>query len=87
MSPTIFGILNITEDSFSDGGKYLSAEAAIDQARKLAADGASVLDLGAAASNPDAKPVAPQEWVARLKPVGEALKLDGLAGSVYSFSP
>ena len=87
MSPTIFGIVNITEDSFSDGGTYLSAEAAIDQARKLAADGASVLDLGAAASNPDAKPVAPEDEIARLEPVVEALKRDGLAVSIDSFAP
>jgi dihydropteroate synthase type 2 len=87
MSPTIFGIVNITEDSFSDGGKYLSAEAAIDQARDLAADGASVLDLGAAASNLDAKPVAPEDEIARLRPVVEALKRDGLAVSIDSFAP
>ena len=87
MSPTIFGIVNITEDSFSDGGKYLSAEAAIDQARKLATDGASVLDLGAAASNPDAKPVAPEDEIARLRPVVETLNRDGLAVSIDSFAP
>ena len=48
MSPTIFGIVNITEDSFSDGGRYLTTEAALTHARKLARDGAAVLDLGAA---------------------------------------
>src|SRR5580765_3728659 len=53
----IFGIVNITADSFSDGGRYLAAEAAIAHARKLAGHGADVVDLGAASSNPDSKPV------------------------------
>jgi dihydropteroate synthase type 2 len=83
----ILGIVNITEDSFSDGGRYLSAEAAITHARRLAADGAAVIDLGGAASNPDAKPVAPEVEIARLAPVVAALKRDGIAVSVDSFSP
>ena len=87
MSPSILGILNITEDSFSDGGRYLAIEAALVHARKLAKDGASVLDLGAAASNPDAKPVAPAEEIARLAPVVAVLKKEGLAVSIDSFAP
>ncbi|MFP1592794.1 dihydropteroate synthase [Escherichia coli] len=54
----IFGIVNITSDSFSDGGRYLAPDAAIAQARKLMAEGADVIDLGPASSNPDAAPVA-----------------------------
>ncbi len=53
----IFGIVNITSDSFSDGGRYLAPDAAIAQARKLMAEGADVIDLGPASSNPDAAPV------------------------------
>jgi dihydropteroate synthase len=87
VTPLIFGIVNITEDSFSDGGRYLATEAALAHARKLAKDGASVLDLGAAASNPDAKPVAPVEEIARLTPVVAALKEEGLAVSIDSFAP
>jgi len=83
----IFGILNITEDSFSDGGHYLAPGAAIAQARRLAADGANVVDVGAASSNPDAKAVAPDVEIARLAPVVEALRGDGIAVSVDSFSP
>ena len=86
-SPILLGIVNITEDSFSDGGRYLATEAALAHARKLAKDGASVLDLGAAASNPDAKPVAPAEEIARLTPVVAALKEDGLTVSIDSFAP
>lgn len=48
----IFGIVNITSDSFSDGGRYLAPDAAIAQARKLMAEGADVIDLGPASSNP-----------------------------------
>ena len=85
--PIILGIVNITEDSFSDGGRYLATEAALAHARKLAKDGASVVDLGAAASNPDAKPVAPAEEIARLTPIVAALKEEGLAVSIDSFAP
>jgi dihydropteroate synthase len=87
VQPVILGIVNITEDSFSDGGKFLSAEAAIAHGRDLAAQGAGVLDLGAAASNPKAKPVAPDEEIRRLAPVVAALHGAGLALSIDSFSP
>lgn len=84
--PTILGIVNITEDSFSDGGRFLSPEAALAQARKLVKDGATVLDLGAAASNPEAKPVSAEEEIARLAPVVKVLKKEGIALSIDSFS-
>jgi len=83
----IFGIVNITEDSFSDGGRYLAPEAAIAHARKLARDGADVIDLGAASSHPDSKPVEPKAEIARLAPVMEALKRDGIAISIDTFAP
>ena len=83
----IFGIVNITEDSFSDGGRHLAPEAAIAHARKLASDGADVIDLGAASSNPDAKPVAPELEIARLAPVVAALKTDGIVISIDTFAP
>jgi dihydropteroate synthase type 2 len=83
----IVGILNITEDSFSDGAKYLAPDAALAHARKLARDGAEIVDIGAASSNPDAKPVAPEVEITRLAPVIEALKRDGIAVSVDSFAP
>ena len=83
----IFGIVNITEDSFSDGAKYLAPEAAIAHARKLAGDGADIIDLGAASSNPDAMAVAPEVEIARLAPVVDALKHDGIAISIDSFAP
>ena len=86
-SPKILGIVNITVDSFSDGGRYLTPETAISHAHMLARNGASILDLGAAASNPDAEPVAPAVEIARLAPVVDALNKVGLAISIDSFAP
>src|SRR5690242_5722295 len=83
----IFGIVNITEDSFSDGGSYLAPDAAIAHARALARDGADVIDLGAASSNPDAKPVTAEEEIGRLAPVLGALKRDGTSISIDTFAP
>jgi dihydropteroate synthase type 2 len=85
--PSLLGIVNITEDSFSDGGRYLAPEAAIAYARKLASDGADVIDLGAASSNPDAKPVTAKEEITRLTPVVNALKSDGNSVSIDTFAP
>jgi dihydropteroate synthase type 2 len=82
--PELFGIVNITEDSFSDGGRYLAPAAALAQARMLATDGADILDLGAAASNPDAVPVPPEMEIARLAPVVDTLKREGRRVSVDS---
>jgi len=86
MTVRIFGIVNATADSFSDGGKYLAPEAAIAHALKLVADGADTIDLGAASSHPDAAPVAPEVEIARLTPIVAALK--GRAElSIDSFAP
>ncbi|MEI9994957.1 MAG: dihydropteroate synthase [Rhizomicrobium sp.] len=82
---TILGILNITEDSFSDGGRYLDSAAAVAQGRALAADGADLLDIGAASSNPDAKSVPPQTEIARLESVLPALA--GIPLSIDSHAP
>lgn len=87
LCPTILGIVNITEDSFSDGGRFLDNAAALAQARALVAAGAQIIDLGAAASNIDAKPVAAAEEIRRLDPLLAALAADGIAVSVDSFAP
>lgn len=87
MNTTILGILNITEDSFSDGGRFLATEAAIAHAKKLIADGAHILDIGAAASNPKAALVSPQTEIARLAPVTAALKSTDIPLSIDTFSP
>jgi dihydropteroate synthase type 2 len=85
--PLIVGIVNITEDSFSDGGRFLDREAAIAQARRLAAGGADIVELGAAASNVAAKPVAAEEEIRRLAPVIAPLRTDGTAISIDSYNP
>jgi dihydropteroate synthase type 2 len=79
--------VNLTEDSFSRGGRHLDPDAAIACALGLARDGADAVDLGAAASNPDAKPVAPDEEIRRLAPVVAALQAAGVPVSVDSFQP
>lgn len=68
------GVVNITPDSFSDGGQFLSADAAIAQGRRLAEEGAAILDLGAESTRPGAQPVSEDEELTRLMPVLEALR-------------
>ncbi|HEY4124223.1 MAG TPA: dihydropteroate synthase, partial [Rhizomicrobium sp.] len=84
---TIFGILNITEDSFSDGGKFLDPVAAETQARLLMTRGSHALDLGAASSNPNAKPVAPDVEIARLSSMVALARKENWRVSVDSFAP
>jgi dihydropteroate synthase type 2 len=85
--PTIVGIVNITEDSFSDGGRFLDPAAAITQAHLLAASGARVVELGAAASNVAANPVAPADEIRRLDPVLAALAGSGIPLAVDTSAP
>jgi dihydropteroate synthase type 2 len=86
-APTIFGIVNITSDSFSDGGRFLAPDAAIAHARKLMADGADVIDLGPASSNPDAASVSAATEIARIAPVLDALMGEGVPISLDSYQP
>jgi dihydropteroate synthase len=67
--PVVVGILNVTPDSFSDGGRFLAPDAALHQAETLVADGADMLDLGAESTAPGAEPVAAEEEWRRLEPV------------------
>lgn len=80
----ILGILNITTDSFSDGGRYLAPDAAVAHARALAAEGADIIDIGAASSNPDSQPVTPDAEITRLAAV--LPHLGGLTLSIDTFS-
>jgi dihydropteroate synthase type 2 len=86
-NPRIVGIVNITEDSFSDGGRYLDPAAAVAHARNLRADGADIIELGPAASHPDSAPVSVAKERRRLTPVLEQLSADGVPVSVDSFLP
>jgi dihydropteroate synthase len=75
--PKIMGIVNLTPDSFSDGGRLVSVKAALAHAEQLIAEGADILDLGAESSRPGAPPVSLEDELARLMPVlKEAVKLN-----------
>ena len=82
----ILGILNVTTDSFSDGGKYLAAGAALSHAQVMAQGGADTIDIGAASSHPEAQAVAPEVEIGRLAAVIPALKQTGLPLSIDSFA-
>ncbi len=71
--PLVMGIVNVTPDSFSDGGKYFDAAAAIDGAMRLADDGADILDIGGESTRPYSKPVDADEELRRVLPVIQAI--------------
>jgi len=83
----ILGIVNVTRDSFSDGGQFLASEAACAHARRLASEGATIIDLGAESTHPDAESVSADEEIARLTPVVSALRAAGLRLSVDTYKP
>jgi dihydropteroate synthase len=76
------GIVNVTPDSFSDGGLFLAPEDAIAHGRELAADGADLVDVGGESTRPGADPVPAEEERRRVLPVIEALAADGLEVSI-----
>jgi dihydropteroate synthase len=68
--PAVMGILNVTPDSFSDGGKFIAPEHALAQARRMIAEGADIIDIGAESTRPyGAQPVSADEEMERLQPV------------------
>ncbi|MBP9024967.1 MAG: dihydropteroate synthase [Phycisphaerae bacterium] len=83
----ILGILNVTSDSFSDGGRFLDTADAVAHGRQLIADGADIIDIGAQSTNPDAEYVTAQQELERLTPVVEQLRADGIRISVDTFRP
>lgn len=85
--PCIVGIVNITEDSFSDGGRYLAPADALAHARQLHADGAGIIELGPAASHPGSRPVSTAQQQRRLAPVLEPLAAEGIPVSVDTLDP
>ena len=70
------GVVNVTPDSFSDGGRFLDAGAALAQARRLIAEGADILDIGGESTRPGAAPVTAAEEIARIVPVIEAIRAE-----------
>jgi dihydropteroate synthase len=85
--PLILGIVNVTPDSFSDGGKFYSAERAIAHALQLIEHGADMLDIGGESTRPGAQPVGVAEELARILPVLEGLAHCGLPLSVDTLKP
>jgi dihydropteroate synthase len=81
MKVKLMGVVNVTPDSFSDGGLYLDPEAAIAHGRELAAEGAAILDVGGESTRPGAAPVAADEELRRVEPV-----VAGLAGAAEAIS-
>ena len=71
--PLIMGILNVTPDSFSDGGAYVTVEQALGQAGKMHEEGADIIDMGAESSRPGSQPIDEAEELERLMPVLEAV--------------
>ncbi len=72
--PLMMGILNVTPDSFSDGGRYLNPDQTVAQAAKIIQEGADILDLGAESTRPNAKPISEDEELKRLLPALEKIK-------------
>ncbi|MBL8515684.1 MAG: dihydropteroate synthase [Betaproteobacteria bacterium] len=85
--PLVMGIVNVTPDSFSDGGKHLDRRAAIMGARQMLEDGADILDIGGESTRPGAKPASLSEELDRVLPVIEALSGEGVPLSVDTRKP
>ena len=84
----IMGIVNVTPDSFSDGGRLLDPSAALAHARKLIADGADILDIGGESTRPGAEPVLEAEELARTVPLIAAIRAEsGIAISIDTMKP
>ncbi len=80
--PVVMGVLNVTPDSFSDGGRYLDVDAAVAAGVRLAAEGAEVVDVGGESTRPGAEPVPEDIELARVLPVVRALAAEGLCVSI-----
>ena len=80
--PAVMGIVNVTPDSFSDGGLYLEADAAVAHGLRLASEGAAILDVGGESTRPGAEPVSEEEELRRVLPVVEGLARAGARVSI-----
>jgi dihydropteroate synthase len=78
--PLVMGVINVTPDSFSDGGRYLDTEAAVDRAREMVEEGATLIDVGGESTRPGAQPVSEAEELRRILPVIE--RVAGLAAVI-----
>ena len=85
--PLVMGVVNVTPDSFSDGGRFLARDAAIAHARKLIAEGADIIDVGGESTRPGAAPVSVDEELARVLPVIQALAEGAVPISIDTQKP
>ena len=81
-TPKIMGILNVTPDSFSDGGKYNSVEKAVEHALQLVSDGADIIDIGGESTRPNADSISIEEEINRVVPVIKAIRNKGIDVSI-----
>ncbi|MFH0298886.1 dihydropteroate synthase [Bradyrhizobium sp. 31Argb] len=92
--PAVMGVLNVTPDSFSDGGRFTAPEQALAQARKMVADGADIIDIGAESTRPyGSQPVSVEEELRRLQPVladvvslGVPVSIDSMKSDVVAWA-
>jgi dihydropteroate synthase len=85
--PRVMGILNVTPDSFSDGGRYFEVELALQYARQMLADGADLIDVGGESTRPGAVPVSEADELARVLPVVATLAREGALVSIDTMKP
>ena len=83
----VMGILNVTPDSFSDGGFFNSAENAFKHAKKLVEDGADIIDIGAESTRPNFTPISAEEEISRLEKIIPAVKSLGVPVSIDTYKP
>lgn len=86
-TPKVMGILNVTPDSFSDGGQFTNIDAAIAHAQQLIEDGADIIDIGGESTRPGATPVPLETELQRVIPVIQALAKCGVALSIDTYKP
>src|SRR6186713_367885 len=92
--PAVMGVLNVTPDSFSDGGQFAAPERALAQARRMIAEGADILDIGAESTRPyGAEPISAEEELKRLQPVlpevvalGIPVSIDSMKSAVVAWA-
>ena len=93
-TPAVMGVLNVTPDSFSDGGQFIAPEHALAQARRMIAEGADIIDIGAESTRPyGSQPVSADEECKRLQPVfskvvalGVPVSIDSMKSSVVAWA-
>jgi dihydropteroate synthase len=85
--PRVMGVLNVTPDSFSDGGRFLDVDRALAHAREMLSDGADIIDIGGESTRPGAQPTTEADEIRRVVPIVESLAHDDVVISVDTMKP